>query len=139
MSLLPIGLKARIHRRPFWAVKYRDGTVVDETQRDWTELSRKELVEVRLHTPDGQCAILGNTVDASDRAFQFKVAVRSIGPEQRQAVAMVVGLIHGTDGRCTCYAWEYPGRLVGPFEDNVHHMSYQNVGALGLANLSLKG
>lgn len=134
----PATRKARLTGRSWWLVRYADGRVVNEWDGpDWSLLPRKGLVAVRLACPNGKVAELGNSVDASDRLFQLKVAVRTMGAG-KQVMAHVVGIVTGTDGACRCAAWEPdPGRLV-QFEDNAHAMRYQGIGALSPDVLGLK-
>jgi hypothetical protein len=88
-------------------------------------LALLSAVAVQLVCPNGQVAELGNSVDASDRLFQFKTATTFHG-----TTAHVVGLITGMDGQCKYAAWEYgPKRLVTGV-DSVFDFKYQNVGRI---------
>lgn len=115
-----------------------DGRIIAEWERDWLDLPRRGRQSIRLYCPSGRVGELGNTTDATDRIFQLKQGTVSVG-EKRQTLSHIIGLIHGTDGQCTCYAWDY-GRsvLVGPFEDNANAMRYGNIGKLEGAVLGIK-
>ena len=137
----PAVLMAMLHGRSYWEVRYHDGRVVREWECDWSMLPIRGRVEVRLACPNGRVAVLGNTKDATDRLFQFKCAQVSAsvgGPSSRSVLAHVIGLIHGTDGQCTLYAWEFPGQLVGPLEDNANCLRYQQVGSIYGEHLGAK-
>lgn len=129
---------ARANGRSYWQVRYRDGRVISEWGGiDWSEIPRSGLIEARLLCPNGETGVLGNPVDASDRLFQFKVAVMSPSTD-RETLAHVLGIVVDTAGNAKCLAWEPShGRLLN-FEDNVWNMTYQNVGQLGFANLGMK-
>lgn len=120
---IALQILSRLHRKSYWEVRYRDGKLVNETECDWSLLPRKGLVEVRLYCPDGKVVALGNPIDASDRLFQFKIAVRYVG-RGGETMAHVIGVIDGTDGQCTIFAWEYGQGLVGPLKDNFNQMKY---------------
>jgi hypothetical protein len=133
MSLLrtldPSALRARVTGRSWWRVRYADGTVINEWDGpDWSLLPRRGLVAVRL------C----NSVDASDRLFQLKCGVRAVGRAKTEALAHLIGIVHGINGESHCAAWEPdPGRLVH-FEDNVFQMSYQGIGRLSADHLGIR-
>jgi hypothetical protein len=134
MVTTSLKLKSKLTGRCYWEARYHDGTVVREDIEDWNPLSqkvrdwalikRKGLVQIRLYCPDGKIAALGNPIDASDRLFQFKIAVAATGPVGRQTLANVIGIIDGTNGECTCFSWEYGNGLVGPFRDNFNDFKY---------------
>jgi hypothetical protein len=136
--LTPPAIRARVTGRSWWRVRYSDGTVINEWDGpDWSLLPRKGLVAVRLVCPNGKIAELGNSIDASDRLFQLKVGIRTAG-DGKQTLAHVIGIITGTDGQCSCAAWEPdPGRLVA-FEDSVFAMRYQDIGRLSADVLGIK-
>lgn len=138
LSLLdPVALRARMTGRSYWSVRYRDGSIIHEWERDWSLIPRRGLVAVRLYCPDGNVAELGNSVDASDRLFQLKCGIRTAGAG-KATLAHIIGIIHGTDGQASCAAWEPdPGRLV-TFEDNVFAMQYQQIGRLSGDVLGIK-
>lgn len=73
--LFPLAVRARLDRRPYWALLLYGGRVVEEPDCDWLHAPRKGRLAVRLYCPDGQAPTLGNTVDATDRLFQFKVGL----------------------------------------------------------------
>lgn len=54
------------------------------------------------------------------------------GPTRR-VEAQIIGLLHGTAGACTCYAWAFPGRLDGPFEDTFPALRYGGPATAALA------
>lgn len=138
LSLLdPAALRARVTGRSWWMVRYRDGQTVNEWDGpDWSLLPRTGLQAVRLYCPNGQVAELGNSVDASDRLFQLKVAVASAGAG-RQQLAHLIGIVTGTDGQCQVAAWEpEPGRLL-TFEDNVFHFAYHGLGMLAMEHVGI--
>lgn len=133
----PAALRARVTGHSLWAARYRDGRVINEWECDWSLIPRQGLVAARLVCPNGEVAVLGNSVDASDRLFQFKVGVMAAGQKTRRE-AHIIGLLTGTNGQCKAAAWEYgSGRLVN-FEDNVFHMRYQNIGCLSAEVLGIK-
>lgn len=128
--LAPPALRARLTGRSLWSLRYTDGRVVTEGEVDWSLAPTRGRQALRLYTPTGQVAELGNTEDATGRLFQLKAATNAVGAGNRTD-AHIIGIIVGTDGRASCYAWEYgPGRLVGPFADNVFCMAYANIGML---------
>jgi hypothetical protein len=124
-------------RRPYWALRYTDGRVIDERELDWSLAPKRGRASVRLYCPDGRVAELGNTADATDRLFQFKCAELRAGVG-RATLAHVIGLIHSTDGRCTLAAWECDvGRLV-TLEDNAHMLRYRNVGPISADHVGVR-
>ncbi len=154
-ALAPLVGKVRsvLAGRSWWQVRYTDGRVISEWEGlDWLDLPRRGLVEGRLICPNGQTAVLGNTRDLSDRLFQFKVGVLSAGliPVQagglrlgahpkRQPLAHVMGVIHGTDGQCSLFAWDYGAkRLVGPLADNANALRYQQIGPIHGPHLGVR-
>ncbi len=115
--------------KSFWVARFRDGKEIAEWQLDWSLLPRKGLIEVRLHAPNGKVAVLGTTQDAPERFFQLKTATVSAalhgGTNSHRTDAHLIGMLTGTDGQCTLYAWEYgPRRLVGPLRDRWDMMQY---------------
>jgi hypothetical protein len=127
-ALITAKARAGISRRAYWQCRYRDGRIVSEWERDWIALPRTGLVACRLVCPNGQVGEVGNSVDASDRILQFKIAVAGVGSGGeggRATVAHVIGILNNPNGDCTLFAWEpEPGRLVGPLSDNFHAMEY---------------
>ena len=120
---------ARLARRSWWVARYRDGKEVAEYSGiDWAELPKTGLVQLRLHCPDGMVGVVGNSVDASDRLFQFKIAQAQAGigggGAGRMTLAQVIGIVNDTAGNCTLWAWEWPGRMVGPLADSYPFLSY---------------
>lgn len=123
--LIPPEIRSKMSGRSLWAVRYADGRIFQEGERDWSELPPKGRVAVRLYCPNGQVAELGNTQDATGRIFQLKVATTFHG-----TLAQVVGLITGTDGQCKVAAWEYGPKRLLTFEDNANAMRYEQIGQL---------
>lgn len=129
-TMMPPAMRARLTGRSYWSLRYTDGRVVTEGEVDWSLAPTKGRQSLRLFCPDGRVAELGNTEDATGRLFQLKVGLRSSGLG-KSTLAHLIGILVGTDGQASCYAWEpEPGRLVGPFADNVFCMKYQGIGAL---------
>lgn len=204
----PAGLHARASGRSWWALRYHDGRLLHERDRDWSHCPATGRQRLRLYCPNGEIAELGGDREQRGRLFQLKVAVRHGAPSgalpSRTVLAHVIGRIHSPDGRCTLYAWEPAGpvspemaawlrslaaaqggftrlaeqsglpsaaiagvirnggslsaaqiarliersssatgvtcaairrwcglaQLVGPLEDNIHHMAYHQLGAL---------
>jgi hypothetical protein len=121
---LPDTLRARLSGRSWWQCRYRDGRVIAEWDQgaDWSLIPRKGLIECRLLCPNGQIGVLGNSIEAGSRLFQFKVAEARVGvggSGGRGTLAQVIGIVHGLDGEATCWAWEYTTRKLVRFEDNV--------------------
>ena len=120
------GEHARRTGRSWWALRFTDGQILHEWDRDggspsghmdWPRLAMLERLRwasaLRLFCPNGQMAELGGDGDQTGRLFQFKVAVRQVrlGPtsitdESRQILAHVIGIVTGFDGQCLLYAWE---------------------------------
>jgi hypothetical protein len=138
LSLLdPVALRSRVTGRSYWSVRYRDGSMLHEWERDWSLIPRRGLIAVRLYCPNGQIAELGNSVDAGDRLFQLKCGIRTAG-SGKATLAHIIGMVVGTDGQCQCAAWEpSPGRLV-TFDDNVWDFRYQGIGRLAMEHLGIK-
>lgn len=137
IDLLPTNIltRSKILNRSLWQVRYHDGKEISEWETDWSLLPRRGLVAVRLVCPDGMVGVLGNSVDASDRLFQMKIAYADVamsGPGGGKSVtAQVIGMLKDTSGTVQCWAWEtVPGRLVGPFLDNWFDFRYGGVGPL---------
>lgn len=137
-SLDPAALRARITQRPYWAVRFTDGRIIAQWQRDWLDLPRKGRQSIRLYCPNSEVRELGSSVDATDRLFQFTVAVAS-SDGRRGDLAQVIGMIHSTNGDCTLYAWDNQrGCVVGPLEDNAGALRYHGVGKLSNLHLGIK-
>jgi hypothetical protein len=120
------GEHARRSGRSWWALRYVDGTIVHEWDRDggspnghadWSRLAMlgklKGTQALRLYCPNGQMAELGGEGDQTGRLFQFKQAVRYLRLSGEAAedlgqevLAHVLGIITGYNGQCTLYAWE---------------------------------
>ena len=127
-------LNAQAQNRSQWSVRFTDGTITSEWDEgaDWVKLKRFGRQAVRLYAPNGKFAELGDTKDATDRIFQFKVAVRTVG-HGAGVLAHVIGLIWGTNGECDAYAWEPGpdgGRIVGPWTDAAWNFRYHQIGKL---------
>ena len=136
-------VRARFAGRSFWVARFRDGKEIAEWQLDWSLLPRKGLIEVRLHCPNGQVAVLGNSQDLSDRAFQMKTATVSAalhgGKNSHRTDAHIIGMLTGTGGQCTLYSWEYgPRRLVGPLEDRWDMLAYGMIRNLSADHVGAK-
>lgn len=131
-------VRARVSRHALWSLRFMDGRIVTEGEADWSLAPQQGRQSLRLYCPDGQVAELGNTRDATGRLFQLKAGTLSAGAGKRTD-AHLIGIVDGTDGRCTCYAWEYGhGRLVGPFADNVYGVRYRGIGRLAFEVLGLR-
>jgi hypothetical protein len=123
----------RLKGQSYWAARFRDGTEVYEWQVDWSLLPRRGLIEVRLHCPNGQVGVLGNTLDLSDRAFQYKEAELRISmplkglaevitgkPKSRRVSKHVIGMLTGPNGEAVVWWWDYAlRRLLGPLPTTV--------------------
>lgn len=102
----------------YWVARYRDRDDVREGQVDWANVPRAGMVEVRLHCPDGQVAVLGHPHGIDDRAIQYKEAIAS--PDGRKLLRQVIGILTDTHGGALCYWWDYPERrLMGPVATTV--------------------
>lgn len=131
----PAVLRARVDGRSYWQVRYRDGHVVNEYDGvDWLDLPQRRqgspVVEARLVCPDGSVGVLGNSESAEGRFFQFKIGEVRVG-EGRRTTAHVLGYLTDTEGRCRCYAWEWPGRMV-EFWDRFPNMEYGGPVTMGM-------
>jgi hypothetical protein len=136
--MMPPAVRARLTGRSYWSLRYMDGRVVTEGEVDWSLAPTKGRQSLRLYCPDGRVAELGNTEDATGRLFQLKVGLRSAGAG-KSTLAHVIGILSGLNGECRVYAWEPdPGRLVGPFADNVFAMKYQQIGGLSADVLGIR-
>lgn len=121
----------RLSGRSWWAVRYRDGRIINEWDGcDWLDLPRRGLIEGRLLCPNGQVAVLGNSEALGERLYQFKTAHVSLGlaggAQMRGTDAHIMGIITDTAGHCLQYVWEYAdgGRLVGPLTDHIDAFEY---------------
>lgn len=121
------GEHARRTGRSWWALRYVDGTIVHEWDRDpgspnghidWPRLAMlgrlKRTQALRIYAPNGRMAELGGEGDQTGRLFQLKQAVRYVrvngafGGEDlgREVLAHAIGIVTGYDGQCTLFAWE---------------------------------
>lgn len=120
------GEHARRTGRSWWALRYVDGTIIHEWDRDpgspnghadWPRLAMlgrlKRTQALRLYAPNGKMAELGGDGDQTGKLFQFKVAVRYLrvgGPGDdgfpQEVLAHVIGIVTGYDGQCQLFAWE---------------------------------
>lgn len=117
------GAHARRTWRSWWSLRYTDGMIVREWDRDpgspnghadWTRLAMlgrlRGIQALRLYCPNGRMAELGSDRDETGRLFQFKVAARYLGVgvevAAQEVLAHVVGQITGLDGQCRLFAWE---------------------------------
>jgi hypothetical protein len=141
--------------RPWWQVRYRDGSIVSEWDSvegpsrlplrelghssRWEELRKTGLIAIRLLCPDGVAAELEASEDR--KIFQFKVGGIAVGPEglpQGWCDAYVIGAVLDADGNCLCRSWETRERQLVDFKDNVFDMKYRGLGPLGLDNLGIR-
>lgn len=131
-------LRARVHSRSYWRMRYTDGRVVNEWDCDWSLAPLRGRQAVRLYCPNGQIAELGNdSQDCSDRLFQLKVAVATAGVGNT-TLAHLIGLVDGLNGECRFAAWDYAARQLVTGRDNVHDFTYQQIGPLAFEHLGLK-
>jgi hypothetical protein len=110
-------------RRSWWSVRYTDGTVLSEWERDpgsanghrdWLRIPSRGMQAIRLYCPNGTMAALGDTSDATGTIFQLKVSVRSVAIsdgrqtmiDARRVLAHVIGKVTAVDGTCLLYSWE---------------------------------
>jgi hypothetical protein len=117
------GEHARRACRSWWSLRYVDGTIIHEWDRDpgspnghadWPRLAMlgklKRTQALRLYCPNGRMAEVGGEGDQTGRLFQFKVAVRysSVGAAVagQDVLAHVIGIVTGLDGQCTLLSWE---------------------------------
>lgn len=134
ISLASARLRATAARRPYWQVRYKNGRVISEWDLDWSLIPRKGLLEARMVCPNGQVAVLGHPIDASERLFQFKRAVLMAGVG-RATTAYLLGIVTQPDGTCQCAVWEPdPGRLI-TFRDNANAMQYDHIGRVAASVL----
>lgn len=142
-------IRAHHAGRSWWSVRYTDGTIRSEWDddpgspnghADWPRLPYRGRQAVRLYCPNGQVATLGSDTDATGRLVQFKVGLRTAG-EGQGVLAHVIGIVEGTDGHGTFYAWQRrpdgSGELVGPWTDNINDLKFENVGKLSTDHLGL--
>lgn len=133
-------LKAKLWgKRSFWAARYLLRDEIFEWDCDWLDLPRVGLVELRLHCPDGQIAVLGNSLGIDDRAFQFKTAELRVG-EGRKLAAHTIGVMNG-DGTALTYTWDYAThQLIGPVQETItQDAMLPSAGAVGKINFDLLG
>lgn len=137
----------RMSGRSWWEVMYANGDTLAEwgtlvntlltpfgrgASSRWEEIPKRQMTRVRLICPNGQAGELVDPTHDGHHFFQLKVAIRSVGKQRSSVRAHLVGLVRNPDGDSFCYVWEpNPGQL-RPFEDNVFHMRYENIGALSL-------
>lgn len=69
---MPLPLRAKHDGRPYWALLYADGRVVEEPNCDWLDAPRRGRRAVRLYCPDGQTAEFA--VGSDGLCLQFKCA-----------------------------------------------------------------
>jgi hypothetical protein len=143
----------RMSKRSWWEAMYANGDTLAEwgtltntlltplgkgsTSR-WEDISKHQMVRVRLICPDGTCGELVSPWRDGGKFFQFKVAIRSIGREKSHTRAQVIGLVMNADGDAKCYAWETDPGILKSFDDNVFQMTYEHVGRLSLEVQGLK-
>jgi hypothetical protein len=133
----------RLSGQSWWLALYRDGrqraeyeTLVDtvltplgrgRTSR-WEEIQKDGMVSLRLLCPNGQ---IGELWGEAHHFFQLKVAVTSVGSVRHHALAHLIGVVDTPDGSCRCSVWEPAKGCLLAFQDNIYHMAYQNIGAIG--------
>jgi hypothetical protein len=148
------GAWLRATGRSWWQAKYADGHEISEWQtlKDlgnvessrWQETPRKGMRALRVLCPNGE---VGEVSASSDhKLFQLRQSVFAPG-FRAQTLAHLIGVVVDANGGCDCFVWEpayldvqgvkVPGRLVGPFQDNVLAMRYGTIGPLGLDALGL--
>ena len=127
-------LRARLHGRSYWSLRYADGTVINEWDMDWSRLPLDGRRELRLYAPNGKTVELSTTEER--KLFQFKCAEFRSGVGRR-TTAHVIGVIDGPNGECECWSWDYDKGQLLPFRDNVNGMTYQNVGSIALSHVGL--
>jgi len=132
----PAALRARVTSRAYWRLRLTDGRVVNEWEVDWSLAPARGRQALRLYCPNGEVAELGNSRDASGRLFQFKGGL--LEGDRRAIEYQVIGIVEDGDGNCRCAAWEYHSHRLVAFLDNVHNMTYHQVGALSPDVLGLK-
>lgn len=143
--------------RSWWEAQYASGKTVAEwdtlqgsvftpmgnpaTSR-WEEISKKDLVAIRLLCPNGKAGELRTA--GSYCIFQLKSGAISqtagIGFGKIKATAdlhchyHIIGVIKDNNGNCDCYAWDYSNKHLLKFSDNVLNMRFNNIGALSLGD-----
>jgi hypothetical protein len=127
---------ARATHRSWWVMKYHDGTVIPEYQRDWTELPLKGRQKVRLYCPNGQVAELGSDGDNSGRFVQLKLAVASTAAG-RHTLAHLIGYVYGLGGETSFACWDYRIGALTTFIDNAYDCKWENLGPLSVDHLGI--
>lgn len=125
------GRQAKRTGRSWWALRYTDGTIIQEWDldpgspnghADWPRVPKRGRQALRLFCPNGKMAEVGGTEDHTGRLFQFKVAARHIGVGVgaigQEALAHVIGVISGLNGECTLFAWEIHPEPIRPVIDD---------------------
>ena len=159
-AFAPIGAMIRASGRSWWQARSRGGRIVSEwdtvvgligaaTERlpgqlhevgprsRWEELSKKDLIGLRLLCPNGQVGELEAHRDYA--LFQLKVGVLKVGWGARAlAEAHIIGAIENDKGDCMCFAWETRAQRLVQFHDSVLNFRFQKIGPLGLDALDLK-
>lgn len=119
--------ECKARNRSFWAARYYAGDEVWEHECDWSEIPRSGLVEVRLHCPNGQIGVLGNTVGLEERAWQTKTLVATTA--SRDLIAHSIGVHDQASNTSTVYTWDYNTRtLVGPYNTITPELNFDVVG-----------
>jgi hypothetical protein len=139
------GWWVRTTGRSWWQAQYIDGHMVSEwhtladpsdpTSSRWEERQTAGLRTLILLCPNGKAYRLTSSED--DKLFQFKLGAFHIGIGTVPH-AHVIGVVTNTEGDCVCFAWETSEKQAVKFTDNVFHMQYRGIGALGLDNLRLR-
>jgi hypothetical protein len=135
--------------RSWWEAQYSNGKTVaewdtlqssiltplgDSSSSRWEEISKQNLVALRLLCPNGQAGELRTT--GSFCLFQLKSGVFSL--EGKGITSMqtchyhIIGVILDTNGKCECRAWDYRNKKMLRFFDNITNMAFDNIGALHL-------
>jgi hypothetical protein len=127
---------ARATRRSWWVMRYTDGSVIPEWQRDWTELPLRGRQKVRLYCPNGQVAELGSDGENSGRFVQLKLAVASTAAG-RHTLAHLIGYVYGLNGETSFACWDYRLGALATFVDNCYSCKWENLGALSVDHLGI--
>lgn len=137
---LPFDALVRLSRRSWWEAKYLGGRTIGEWQTageaerlafprlrlqaksNWQDLDHSRIVAARLWCPSGEIG----EVEAPGpyRIFQFKSGFRSAAGDGSIIDSHTLGVVVDDAGGCQC--WEWDGRCLRSFADNVQtlHLRY---------------
>lgn len=106
----------------------------------WEDIPKRNMRGLYLVCPDG--LIHAMEANGDYLFFQLKVGYLAVG-SGGSCKAHIIGKVDGDDGRCTCWAYEFPTQPgeIGKhnrFTDNVTHMAYEGIGPLNLDVVGLK-